>query len=71
MQKLTGLRSWLFFSSFEGFSKLVLSKITILNNVMKQVYKLAALAAVNETKITSVKLVTDLLTSENLAASVL
>lgn len=60
-QKLMGLRSWLFFSSFKGFLKLVLSKVIILNNVMKQPYKLAVFAAVDESKITSVKLVTDLL----------
>lgn len=60
-QKLTQLRSWLFFSSFKGFLELLLRKIVILNNVMKQPCKLAVLAAVDESKITSVKLVTDLL----------
>lgn len=39
----------------------MLSKIIIFKNAMKQPYKLAVLASVDESKITSVKLVTDVL----------
>lgn len=42
----------------------MLSKIIFLNNVMKQPHKLAVLAAGDESKITRVKLVTDLLNSQ-------
>lgn len=51
----------IFFLSFEDDLKFVLSKSIILSNVMRQPHKLAVLAAVDESKITSVKLVTDLL----------